>query len=179
MPENTVISHNLVISHNTTLVHNAFYPSAAQRRDAAVIILKTLSDRVKSTDVLELLLSFGGADPDQVVKNISDLYIQDGISVYLQDAPKNTMGAPGLIYSVLTSYGHSTVNEIVHYRNLADRETHLRNRLIDFGEAGIAAHVSHDYLATKLQEAMKSETTANFPASIHLLTSLAEGWTLS
>lgn len=180
MPDITPkIGYNLVISQQSVLIHNAVYPSAAERRDAVVAILRTLSDRVKATDVMELLLSYGGADPDQAANTISHLYMPHGVRVYLHDVPENLMDAPGLIHSVVISYNHSASNEIVNCRSLAARETYLRNRLIDFGQVGIAADVSHDYLALKLQEAMKEDTTLNFPASIHLLTSLASSWSLS
>lgn len=179
MSENLETNFNLVITHETQLIHNASYDTSAERRDAAVVVLRSITDYVSAIDVLKILLGFGGASPDNALGHISALYAEEGVDVYLEDIPVNTATGPDMLYSVVTSYDHSVTNEVVHCHSLIQREDYLRNRLVDRGEAHIRSGVGHDYLAAKLQESLRADPNVTVPISIHLLTSLASGWSQS
>lgn len=151
----------LVITDDGELINNTIHLTPWERRDACVSVLKDACNDVEEEEVTDILDRFGGADPDQVVRLISELYSDFGIDIYLDDQPLPTDSSlnPGVpvLHSVFVDYGptESTSNSIIHFVNTERRSEHLLQRLSNLGAAP-AVMLSEDSLAQKLQLTLRS-----------------------
>lgn len=151
----------LVITDDGELVNNTIHTTRQERRDACVRILKDACPDVKEAEVTDILLAFGGADPDAAVGSISALYAEYGVDIYLEDQtlPVDPAINPGLplLHSVFINYGddESAANSIVHFTDTAKRLEYLHQRLNNLNAAAVLP-LSEDDLAEQLQKTLRS-----------------------
>lgn len=167
----------LLITNNGRIVNNTVHTSRGDRRDACVKFLD-LYRYVHKTEVDDVLLSFGGADPDAAVDAISKLFKKYGIDVYLEDQPVPGVpvrGVPVAMYSVLQSYDNSAQNTILHFPTLEARTEHLRRQLSNLGEAAPPdATLTEDQLVARVERALN--WLLDQRVTVHLASSLAPNW---
>jgi hypothetical protein len=168
----------LVITDDGQLINNTVHATRAERRDACVEVLRDANTDVRTTDVTDILLSFGGADPDSAIGSISELYADFGVDIYLEDQPvpeEPVAGVPIAMYSVLQSYENSTMNTIVHFPTPEARHDHMRRQLNN-----LFAAVPPDEVISDTDLAARVEKTLNGlldqRVSVHLVTSFAPIW---
>jgi len=167
----------LLITNNGRIVNNTVHSSRGDRRDACVTFLR-LYGYIRQTEVDDLLLSFGGADPDAAVDAVSKLFKKYGLDVYLEDRPVPEVpvrGVPVPMYSILQSYDNSAQNVLVHFPTLEARTEHLRRQLSNLGAAVPPdAPLSEDQLVARVQRALNGLLDQR--VTVHLATSLSPNW---
>jgi hypothetical protein len=161
----------LVITEDGQLVNNTVHTTRAERRYACVEALKETRADVPKNEVLDILLSYGGADPDAAIGSISALYAEFGVDIYLEDQATeeddNPLGLP-LLHSVFIDYGEAenAANSIVHFTDATKRADHLRQRLINLHTAAELS-LTEAELALRLQETLRA--LINDQVTVHLL----------
>jgi hypothetical protein len=175
MPHQTVdtVRYALVITDDGQLLNNTVHATPAERRDACVEVLKDANTDVGTTDVTDILLTFGGADPDSAIGSISELYAEYGVDIYLEDqtVPEEPVaGVPVAMHSVLQSYENSAMNPTTEAR-----AEHLRRQL-----SNLMVAVPPDEAFTEAELAARVEKTLNGlmdqNVTVHLITSFAPNW---
>ncbi|MEO3931327.1 hypothetical protein WMO79_00745 [Micrococcaceae bacterium Sec7.4] len=168
----------LVITEDGQLVTNTVHATRAERRDACVEALKDTRTDVRKTEVTDILLAFGGADPDAAIGSISALYADFGVDVYLEDqaVPEEPVaGVPVAMYSLLQSYENSAQNTIAHFPTPEARHDHMRRQLNN-----LMAAVPPDEAISDTDLAARVEKTLNGlldqRVTVHLVTSFAPNW---
>lgn len=148
----------LVITDDNRLVNNTVHTTRAARRDACV---EVLGDHYGNQTMMnDILLSFGGADPDAAVASIAKPYMKHGIDVYLEDQsaeePTSNLGLP-LLHSVFVDYGEdeSAANSITHFTDATKRAEHLRQRLYNL-HTGAPLTLTEPELALQLQNTLRA-----------------------
>lgn len=163
------VRYALVITDDGELVNNTLHTTRGERRDVCVDLLKHRYAQKPKVD--DILLSFGGADPDGAVDSIAALYKHHGIDIYLEDQSveetNNQLGLP-LLHSVFIDYGKEEIaaNSIVHFTDATSRAEHLRRRLNNLNAAA-ALTLAEPELAQQLQETLRS--LVNDQVTVHLL----------
>ncbi|KIA72721.1 hypothetical protein ANMWB30_24890 [Arthrobacter sp. MWB30] len=170
MTDPTNIRFALVITNDGVLVNNTIHATRRERRDAGVAaLLEADSSRyVPESDVRDILLTFGGADPDAALNEISVLYAEHGFDVYLEEQtmpadPNANLGLP--LYAVVVSYPEK--NTIDSFRTAEERADHLRQRLINLQTVVPAGH-DEDQLAAAVQQTLRSLIDTD--VCVHLVT---------
>lgn len=153
------VCFSLVVTNDAQLISNSLHATRAERRDACVAVLADTCTKVDADDVNDILLRFGGADPDVALGLVSALYAEFGIDIYLEDQPVPEVpvaGVPAAMHSVLTSYEDTSLNEIVHFPTKEARAEHLRRKLANLGAAlPNIPELSEDSLAALLEDALR------------------------
>lgn len=172
------VRHALVITEDGQLLENSVHATRAARRDACVAVLKDACNDVTKADVDDILLTFGGADPDSAIGSISALYAEYGVDIYLEDQPvpeEPVAGVPVAMHSVLQSYENSAMNTIAHFPTTEARHDHMRRQLNN-----LFAAVPPDEVISDTDLAARVERTLNGlldqRVSVHLVTSFAPNW---
>lgn len=163
MPDTTVQNHHvLVIIKDGQLVEAASFTSIFDRRDQCVAALKKTCPQAPEADVREILDDYAGADPDSVLRDLSVIYSEHGVDIFLstQEHPLHQglgIGFSPILHSVIVNYhedDHPAVT-IAHFTDTAKRAQYLRERLINTGAAaGLTLSVSE--LVEKLQAHLRS-----------------------
>lgn len=168
----------LVITEDGRLLNNTVHATRAERRDACVEALKDNRRDVRQVDVTDILLSFGGADPDSAIDAISEHYTSYGIDIYLEDQPvpeEPVAGVPVAMHSVLQSYDNSAMNTILHFPTKEARTDHLRRQLNNLTAAVPPdAAFSDTELASKVEQTLQG--LIDQKVSVHLVTSFSPTW---
>lgn len=168
----------LVITNDGQLVTNTVHATRAERRDACVEVLQETCNDVRKDEITDILLTFGGADPDSAISEISGLYAEYGVDVYLEDQPvpeEPVAGVPVAMYSVLQSYEDSALNTIVHFPTPEARHEHMRRQLNN-----LMAAVPPDEAISDTDLAARVQGTLNVlmdqRVTVHLVTSFVPNW---
>lgn len=168
----------LVITDDGELVTNTVHDTRRERRDACVEVLKSTCHDVTEAEVTDILLAFGGADPDGAIGSISELYAEYGVDIYLEDQPvpadpKSSLGLP--LHSVFISYADTTSNTIEHFPTPEARAAYLRQRLNNLCAAVSPDEtVSEEDLAAKVQQTLLTLIDQN--VCVHLISSPQPDW---
>ena len=167
----------LLITNNGRIVNNTVHSSRGDRRDACVKFLH-LYGYIRQTEVDDILLSFGGADPDAAVDAVSKLFKNYGLDVYLEDRPVPELpvrGVPCAMYSILQSYDNSAQNVLVHFPTPEARAEHMRRQLNSMGAAVPPDDTfTDDELRKRVQRTLNGLLDQN--VTVHLATSLSPNW---
>ena len=123
MPQRTCYSATVVEDGESVLIE--LYAERWQRRNAVVELLGINHDEVDVADVQAILDSFGGADPDEALAQITALYADFGVDVYLDDV--SVPSPPQELWSVYTDYGDGTY-ALEHFYSREQRRESLRER---------------------------------------------------
>jgi hypothetical protein len=169
----------LVVTNDGQLLNNTVHATRAERRDACVEVLKDACPDVTKAEVNDILLTFGGADPDSAIGSISELYAEFGVDIYLEDqaVPEEPVaGVPVAMHSVVQSYENSAMNTILHFPTKDARADHLRRQLNNLNTAVPPEETFSDTeLATRVEKALRG--LIDQKVSVHLVTSFAPVWT--
>ena len=169
----------LVITRDGALVNNTTHDTRRARRDTCVGVLRAVcGDAVPFSDVRDILLSFGGADPDAALGQISALYAEEGIDIYLEDQavpPAPVRGVPVALYSVFLGYENNELNTINHFPSKEEREEHLHRVLSSLGAAVPAdADLTEHEVAARLEATMNA--LIDQQVTLRLAASFVPGW---
>lgn len=168
----------LVITNDGELIENSVHTTRGERRDACVEALKDTCSDVPKSEVTDILLSYGGADPDAALGSISELYAEFGVDIYLEDQPvpeEPVAGVPVAMHSVLQSYDTSSMNAIMHFPTKDARADHLRRQLNNLHAAVPPDEAFTDAeLAARVQQTLNRLLDQN--VSVHLVTSFVPNW---
>lgn len=168
----------LIITEDGQLLNNTVHTTRGERRYACVEALKETKADVPKNEILNILLSFGGADPDAAIVAISGLYADFGVDVYLEDQPvpeQPVAGVPVAMYSILQSYENSAQNTIIHFPTPEARHTHMRQQLNNLGAAVRPDEAFTDAeLRKRVQRTLNGLLDQN--VTVHLATSFAPNW---
>ncbi|MCB5280645.1 hypothetical protein [Arthrobacter sp. ES1] len=171
----------LVITDDGQLLNNTVHATRGERRDACVEVLKDACNDVTKAEVNDILLTFGGADPDAAIGSISALYADFGVDVYLEDqaVPEEPVtGVPVAMYSVLQSYENSAQNTIAHFPTKEARTEHLRKQLVRLirliSEVPSDESFSDTELATHIERRINDLIDQR--VTVHMVTSFAPNW---
>lgn len=176
-PEN--LRYALVITNDGSLLENSVHDTRDARRDVCV---QALRDHVRSSvseaEADAILADYNGADPDAAVGDITVLYAEEGIDVYLEDQPvpaRPDRGVPPVIHSVLVSYSKAP-NTIEHFTSIPDQAEYLRKRLRGLIGEEQPETTPTGTLARRLQTALNS--LLDQQVTVHLATSERPDWSL-
>jgi hypothetical protein len=171
----------LVITNDGQLLNNTVHATRAERRDACVEVLKDACNDVAKAEVTDILLSYGGADPDGAIGSISALYAEFGVDIYLEElaVPEEPVaGVPVAMYSVLQSYEDGAMNTVIHFPTREDRTEHLRRQLVRLSRT--TGSEMPDKPLSETETAAQIEIIYNGlidqKTSFHLVTSFAPNW---
>lgn len=149
----------LVITNDGSLITNTVHATRRERRDACVEVLVQTCHYVRKQKVRDILLTFGGADPDAALGSITELYAEYGVDVYLEDQvvpedPRDSLGLP-TIYSIVMSEEDKSSSTVEHFATPEERNERLVRRLIS-----LQVHVPGDrnnaeVLVVHVQQAMR------------------------
>lgn len=169
----------LVITDDGKLVENSVHDTREERRDTCVQSLReNTRSHVSKSEINTILAEYDGADPDSAVGDISVLYAEEGIDVYLEDQTvpaQPERGVPPVIHSVLVSYSKAP-NTIEHFSSIPDQAEYLRRRLHGITGVEQAKTTPTGILARKLQTALTNMLGQK--VTVHLATSERPGWGL-
>lgn len=174
----------LIITEDGALVTYSVHSTRGERREAC---LQALQDRCKTIKVSRgenILLTFGGADPDAAARSLADMYVDHGFDVYLEDHPvpapdEAALGVP-LLHSVFYTYGaEENKDSISHFLTEDERSEHLRNQLINIGRSFVALdhQASAEDLAAAIQKRLDELVAGGI--KVHLVSSLQPAWNAS
>lgn len=174
--ETDTVRFALVITNDGRIVNNTVHATRGERRDACVAFLNRRY--INRTETEDILLTFGGADPDTAVESISKLYKKYGIDVYLEDQPVPAVpvrGVPVAMYSVLQSYENSAQNTIVHFPTTEARHDHMRRQLNNlFAAVPPDEAISDTDLAARIEQTLNGLLDQR--VTVHLVTSFVPNW---
>ena len=171
----------LIITEDGALVTYSVHNTRHERRDACLEALQDACDYVQTSMGKNILLTFGGADPDAAARSMAELYVEHGIDVYLEDHPvpapdEAALGVP-LLHSVFYTYGaDENKDSISHFLTEEERVEYLRDRLINIGGDLIALDydASTEALAAALEKRLDGLIFGGI--SVHLVSSLQPAW---
>lgn len=149
----------LVITNDGSLITNTVHATRRERRDACVEVLKETCHYVRKQKVQDILLAFGGADPDAALGSITELYAEHGVDVYLEDQvvpedPKNNLGLP-LIYSLAMSEGGKSFSTVEHFATPDKRTDRLQQLLINLNAGLPEDRTNDEVLVARVQQTMR------------------------
>lgn len=180
----TTTRYALIITEDGALVTYSVHDTRGERRDACLQALQDACNFVKVSRGENILLTFGGADPDAAARSMAEMYVDHGIDVYLEDHPvpvpdEAALGVP-LLHSVFYSYGAEENNDsISHFLTEEERIEYMRNQLINIGGGLVALdyEASAEDLAAALQKRLDGLIAGG--VSVHLISSLQPAWNAS
>ncbi|MFJ2662563.1 hypothetical protein [Arthrobacter koreensis] len=168
----------LVITSDGTLVNNTTHDTRRARRDACVDVLQTMFGGVADIKVRDILRLFGGADPDVAIGQISALYEEEGIDIYLEDVPVPEDRVPGLpvaLWSIFQGYDNAAQNTILHFPSREERMDHLYRTLNSLSAAVLVSEGLTDHeLAARLEA--RFNALIDQAVTVRLATSFVPTW---
>lgn len=169
----------LVITSDGTLVNNTTHDTRRARRDTCVDVLQTICGGTAAADEMRNILRlFGGADPDAAIGQISALYAEEGIDIYLEDQPVPAVperGVPVALYSIFEGYENSAHNTLTQFPSAEERTAALHRKLSNLGAAvPLRDGLTEDKLAARLEETLNR--LVDQKVTVRLVLSSAPSW---
>lgn len=168
----------LVITSDGALVNNTTHDTRRARRDACVDVLQAICGGTADDDVRDILRQFGGADPDAAIGQISALYAEEGIDIYLEDVPVPEERVPGLpvaLWSVFQGYDNASQNTILHFPSREERTDHLYRSLNNLSAAvPVSEGLTDHELAARLEVVL--DALIDQKVTVRLAASFVPGW---
>lgn len=118
----------LLLDEGSTGLFSGF-PHASARRDAVIDALTSNHDEVEPAEIEAVLAPFGGADADEALAQVVNLFVEQGADITVTLETAMVDDGPFKIYSVITDYNDGSTPVVAeHFESKQDRLQALRER---------------------------------------------------